>query len=498
MTTRIHKAAWPTLNQLWALATITLLALRVQLTPIAPNDFWWHIATGRAIVQTGGVPLVDRFSYTQYGQPYFNQPWLAQTFMYGVYQIGGAELLELLQGVLIAVSFGIMYHICRREGVGTRAATIATLSGALIAMGNWQIRPQTYALLPCIAAISILLEWRRSGKARLWALPLLMLVWVNLHGTFTLLLVMCGLVWLGAAIERVWRQTGRSWREIGVLAAWGVVTLVATVANPRGFGIWQYVAGLLTNQSVSQLVSEWASPFHDYRSTNTMLFFVLLALFVGLCAWRWRRIALADMLLVLPFLLLALQSVRNILWFGVVATPLAARLLASHAQQSRSKTTEIVLINRLIAGLLIALLVATLPWWKQDIGLPPALGDLLSAETPIAATVELKNLPQRPQRMFHDMSFGSYLIWEVPEQRVFVDPRIELYPYEQWIDYIELGQGKNVDAMVEKYDFDGWLLDPQAQAELVSVLERNNRWQRMFTTEEAVYFGPRLIAHQSP
>jgi hypothetical protein len=221
---------------------------------------------------------------------------------------------------------------------------------------------------------------------------------------------------------------------------------------------------------------------------------VLLALFVALCAWRWRRISLADVLLVLPFLLLALQSVRNILWFGVVATPLAARLLAGEAQPTRRKPTEIVLINRLIAGLLIALLVATLPWWKEEVGLPPVLGDLLSAETPVAATVELQKLPQRPQRLFHDMSFGSYLIWETPQQHVFVDPRIELYPYEQWIDYIELGQGKNIDAMVQKYGFDGWLLDLQAQADLISALESDTRWQRMFTTDEAVYFGPRLTA----
>jgi hypothetical protein len=112
----------------------------------------------------------------------------------------------------------------------------------------------------------------------------------------------------------------------------------------------------------------------------------------------------------------------------------------------------------------------------------------------VAATVELQKLPQRPQRLFHDMSFGSYLIWETPQQHVFVDPRIELYPYEQWIDYIELGQGKNIDAMVQKYGFDGWLLDLQAQADLISALESDTRWQRMFTTDEAVYFGPRLTA----
>lgn len=498
MSTSARRLDWPSLDQLWALATVTLLALRVQLTPIAPNDLWWHLATGRLIWLTGSVPTVDRFSYTQYGEPYFNQPWLAQLIMFGGYQAGGAALLELLQAVLIGVSFAMMYTMCRREGVGPRASTIATLAGALIAMGNWQIRPQTYALLPCISTLALLLEWRRTGRGPLWVLPLLMLVWVNLHGTFTLLLVLCGLVWLGAVWERVWHQRGRTWRECCTLAAWSAAALLATLANPHGIGIWGYVAGLLGNQSVSQLVTEWASPFNDLHSANTWLFFVLLACFLALAAWRWRRLTLADGLLVLPFLLLALQSVRNILWFGIVATPLTARLLAAPAPTSRRRSTEIVLLNRLIAGLLLGLLVATLPWWKEQLGLPPALGLLLSAETPVAATEQLRALPQRPARLFHDMGFGSYLIWAAPEQRVFVDPRIELYPYQQWIDYIELGQGKAVDTLTRRYGFDGWLLDPQAQAGLVAALEQDDRWQRMFTTDEAVYFGPRLRAAQAP
>ncbi len=498
MTRSQGKAAWPSLDQLWALATVALLVLRVQLTPIAPNDFWWHIATGRLIVQTGRVPAVDHFSYTQYGQPYFNQPWLAQVFMYGGFQLGGAALLELLQAVLIGITFALMYRLCRAEGAGSRAATIATLAGALIAMGNWQIRPQTYALLPCILTLMILLQWRRTGTGFLWALPLLMVLWVNLHGTFTLLLVLCGLVWLGAVIERGLGSSGRTWRECTVLALWSTGALVATLLNPHGVQIWSYVAGLLTNRAVGQLVTEWVSPFRDLQSPNTVLFFVLLLLFLALATWRRRRVTLADVLLVLPFLLLALQSVRNILWFGIIATPLTARLLAAGEPQSSRRPVELAFMNRLIGALLLGLLAATLPWWKEALGLGPALGNLLSAETPVHATQQLRSLPQRPQRLFHDMGFGSYLIWAAPEQPVFVDPRIELYPYTQWVDYIELGQGRRVTDLADKYGFDGWLLDPEAQSGLVAALDADPRWQRLFETEEAIYFGPQPRAARAP
>jgi len=490
MSTTSRRRAWPSLEQLWGLTAITLLALRVQLTPIAPNDFWWHIATGRMIVQSGEIPNVDHFSYTQYGQPYYNQPWLAQLLMYSGYRLGGAAMLELLQALLIALSFTLLYLLCRRDGAGPRVAAVVILAGALVAMDNWQIRPQTYAVPLFTSTLTILWTWRRGEYAPLWALPLLMLVWVNLHGTFMLLIVLCGSVWLGTAIEQLRNHTKAVWRRHIELALWSSLALLAILVNPRGLGILRYVAGLLSNQSVSELVTEWASPLRHIDEPMTIVFLSLLTGFVVLAMWRWRRLSITDVLLVLPFAVLALQSVRNILWFGIVVIPVASRLLASSAPPRRRRV-EIVLLNRLIAGLLALLLVATLPWWKEKLNLPPTLGRLLSSQTPVLAITRLRELPQQPERLYHEMGFGSYLIWATPDQPVFVDPRIELYPYDQWHDYITLGQGKEIDGLVKKYGFDGWLVNPETQADLVQALDEHPAWQQAFATDEAIYFGPK-------
>jgi hypothetical protein len=485
-----RETAWPSLDQIWVIALVALVMLRVQLTPIMPNDFWWHIAVGRMIAETGEIPRVDHFSYTQSGQAYYNQPWLAQLLMYGGYQLGGPALLALLQALLLGGSVWLLYTICRREGANVRLATGCTLVGALVAMDNWQIRPQTYAVPLCIATLGILLAWRRSGRASLWALPLLMLVWANLHGTFTLLLVLCGLVWLGAVAERLWFGGQRTWHQCGTLALWSALALLATLLNPRGIGIGGYVVGLLTNRSVGGLVKEWASPLRLINEPMTWIFFGVCAGIVAIMVWRRRVVGLTDLLLLLPFAVLACQSVRNILWFGIVAAPICARVLSSGAQTTRPRPAGVVFMNRLIAGLLALMVVSTQPWWKGTLGLPPELGNLLSTTTPITATEQLRELNQRPQRLFHEMGFGSYLAWA--EQPVFIDPRIELYPYEQWRDYITLGQGREVDELAQKYRFDGWLVDPQEQAGLVAALDRHPAWQQVFTADQAVYFAPRL------
>src|SRR4051794_39346844 len=90
-----------TLDHVWLASAIMLIALRPLLTPIPPNDFWWHLATGRLIVSQGAIPTVDSFSYTRLGEPFFNQGWLAQLLMYGLYQLGGIPLIYIVQALVI-------------------------------------------------------------------------------------------------------------------------------------------------------------------------------------------------------------------------------------------------------------------------------------------------------------------------------------------------------------------------------------------------------------
>lgn len=472
--------------------TIALVALRVQLTPVMPNDFWWHLATGRLIAQTQHIPAADTWSFTQHGQPYFNQPWLAQLWMYGVYQVGGVPLLAVLQAAMLAGTFALVYRICQHEGAGPRVAALATLLGAFMGFDNWQIRPQSYALPLFVSTLAIVLRWRRTGHASLWCLPLLMIVWVNLHGTFILLLALCGMVWLGAVTTRWRSQTGPSWRTCAVFAGWTALSLAATMLNPAGIGTWRYVGGLLGNRAVQGLVTEWASPFHDLRAPMTIVFLVLLGALGVVLVWRRQRLQLGDVLLLAPFGVLAFQSVRNVLWFGIVAAPVAARLLA--VQRPALQRSGVVLLNRMVTALLAGMLVLTLPWWKERLDLPPELGTLLAPQTSTDAVAQLAALPQRPQRLFHDMGVGSYLIWAMPEQGVFVDPRIELYRYEQWRDYILLANGRDIDTLAARYNIDGWLVSIKEQPELIAALDNDRNWQRVFATPDAVLFGARTAA----
>jgi hypothetical protein len=484
-TSRARYGPLVRLEHVWFSLVPLLVALKVLLTPISPHDFWWHLAYGRAIIETRAIPTTDSFSFTRGGAHYFDQPWLAQVLMYLGYQFVGAAGLQLLQTCVVAGAYALLVRVAEDAGAGRRAAVLATLLAASATYDNWQIRPQTYVLPLWIAVIWLLDRWRRHG-IQPWALIPLVALWSNLHGTFTLPLVLAGLVLAGETV-RCWRGTGE--RDRGGLFRLGAIiglSVLGSCANPHGARVWQYAFALLGNRAVKELVTEWAPP--GFQTASGTLFFVILMLAVVALFFRRRQVTLTEMLALGPFLMLALSAGRNIIWFAA----LAAALLAPHwpAHPRRHQRYESGMINVLLLALLgLPVLLATPPL-KASLDLPPRLGALLHPETPLAAVKQMERLETRPQRLFHDSGFGSYLMWTVPEQPVFIDPRIEHYPLAQWLDYINLGQGRDMEILEQRYQIDGYLVNPVSQSGLLEALRANPAWRETIQTDAASLFQP--------
>lgn len=490
----------PTLDHVYLAAVLVLLALRPLLTPIRPHDFWWHIATGRTIVATGDIPQVDAFSFTRAGEPFYNQSWLAQLLMYGLHRLGGVELLLIVQALVIILAYGLLLRLCTLRTGRFRLSAGLLLLSLPLSFDNWTIRPQTYTFPLFVAFLTILTEGRLGRRSRLWLLPMLMVLWVNLHGSFVLGLVLIGITLVGELLAALRRRPLEASADArcsplaallsplsAQLALWGALAALATMVNPRGPAVLGYVGSLLGSSAVSSLVTEWAPP--TVHEASGAIFFAFVIVLAAVLIYARSRPPLTDMLLVGAFFWLALGAGRSIVWFGFVATPLLAAQAATLLPPARTMAPGAPVLNGLLIGLLGLLLFASLPWIKPSV-FPPQVGALLSHETPVAAVEALRALPDRPRRLFHSMRYGSYLIWAAPEQKVFVDPRIELYPYELWVDYITLGQSRDAAALLERYRIDGLLLDAEEQRPLIAWARDRADWTLRYEDARTVLFIP--------
>jgi hypothetical protein len=490
-----------TFDRVWLLAAVSLVAFSVLRNPVLPYDSWWHLAMGREIAAQGRIPTSDTFSFTRNGHPWFNAYWLGQLLFYQLHHVGGMELLLLVQSVLLTVAYAGLLWLCVRTS-SRRKLSAAFLMVVVIplSMGNWYLRPQSYAI-PLFAAFMIVIhQYKQRTRAALYALPLVMVGWVNIHGSFVLGLVLMGAAVVGEVLDRRFRSGGSEGEVLprpGLtpMIGWGIATAAATLVNPRGIGALAYVRDLTQNDAVRRAVSEW-QPL-TVNEVGGVIFFGLLGICFLAFVYSRRPLLPSEALLFMGFLLLALSARRNVMWFVFVAAPIVLPHLAElFPRLLRDGSEGNPRLNRLVAALLAVLVVSCLPWVKPLVW--GSAKPLLGTDTPVKAADYLRGAPDRPRHLFHENGYGAYLIWAVPDQPVFIDPRFELYPLSQWEDYMMLSRGHDVEPLLAKYDIDGLLLSRAQQGRLIDAVrhDRCDRWEERYSDEISVYFARRPGAPQ--
>ncbi len=210
-------------------ALALIYAAFAGLRTVAEPDLGWQLATGRWVVQHKAIPYVDVLSYTGAGQEWI-YPILSQVILYCVFLAGGYVLLSWLA---VAACAGSVAITLRR---GQAVSAILALIAVPIIAQRTPPRAEMFSEVLLAAFVSLLWHYHRSGSGRLWLLPPLMLLWVNLHLGFIAGLGMCGayvFLELGEVLVSARRRDALA--RLRAAAPWLVLTFGATFLNPWGY-----------------------------------------------------------------------------------------------------------------------------------------------------------------------------------------------------------------------------------------------------------------------
>jgi len=120
------------LIRFWMPAALLLAVFAFSVPTIPSADMWWHLSTGRYILQNHSIPHTDPFSATAAGKPWIAHEWLADILFYGAYSALGSAGLLLLTAAVLSLAFWLAYA---RSG-GNEVARIVTLG-----LGVWSASP---------------------------------------------------------------------------------------------------------------------------------------------------------------------------------------------------------------------------------------------------------------------------------------------------------------------------------------------------------------------
>jgi hypothetical protein len=467
----------------------------------------WHIRNGQQILATRAVTRQDSFSYTMTGRPWFAWEWLYDFGAGVIYSRMGLNGVVFLSALLIAGAFaGLFRKAVARSRYPLIAAFLVVL--AIFASSiHFLARPHLFTWAFTLIFWDILDSGSERGPRRLYWLPALMLLWVNIHGGFLVGLALIALYFLGAVWEAVTAHARdkTTARRLGIV---GLLSFVATFFNPYGYKLWLHIYGYLGNRFYMNNIQEFLSPnFHGAAEK----FFAALLLFslLGLAVNR-SRLRASHLLVILFSVYFGLYAARNIpiasillvltvtpLLAGAVEQGSAAHELAPRARAlfqrwknfaARMAGTELGLRGHLLplAAVVITLFVCLN---GGRLGARPLMHAHFDGKRfPIGAADFLAAHGIRSQ-VFNPDYWGGYLIYRLgPGYKVFMDDRHDFYGEPFVRDYLKVKRIEPGWQEVLEKQRVNWVLIPPDWA-LANALKELPQWRVIYDDHRAILFA---------
>lgn len=515
---KIERGTWSLprvrIEHIWLSLPILLVAGFGFLLKLRLVDFWWHLKAGEIIVTTRSLPRTDLFSFTCAGKLFVLQNWLVEILYYATYRAGGLQLIVFLNALLLVLALLPIYALCREATTSLRLSVLATLLAAVSLLYFGSVRTQVFSFVLFGVYYWVLSGYRQRRRDWLFTLPMLMALWINLHGAFVLGLGLIGIFLVAEAARRFFHgpiQDVLSVRELGRLALVLVVSAIATLANPETYKIYAYVRTVAgTAYSRSQIL-EWQIPRVD-DVEGILLFYGPFFITLAVLVFSRRKPDITEFVLFLAFAVFALMAIRNAVWFVLISAPILARYLprvdwmgfleplrrfravgslADWVVSRKSAEAPIrYRLNRQIAVLMLTIIVLVSPWIYPHLGNPIFGSTLWEKTTPVSAMDYIQQQGLQGN-FFHPQFYGDYLIWRLwPQQRSFIDGRVHLFDDAVIQNYRLVFRDSHWAEHLSQYDIKYLLLSKSEEDNrmMMDAARASAGWRILYEDAEAVLF----------
>lgn len=362
-------------------------------------DIGWHIRTGQYIL-IHGIPRYDPFSYSMPSYPFINHEWLSDVLIFLLYSLGG---LYGVSGIFAIFAAGSIWLGILRTRINIWTIAIISVWSYMLLLYSAN-RPLIFSWFFFSATLYIICSEKFLSKI-VWILPLIILLWTNMHGSFPL-----GIFLISIGLLYRWQRKELSLRKTSLLLS---SCLLATMINPYHIALWQTVWQTVTNGIGNGAIAEW---FPAYYSPLFLSIFVLAVIGGTLIVIKPKLFSPLEKILYASLLLLCLISTRLTPYWLFIAFPVLLKglsLLPKHA-----KTEKFYYLQKFLAVIIIilAIYVFNTAYTQTQI---------LSEEHayPQQAIRYLKMHPIKGH-LLSIYNWGGYLLWKLPDQKDFVDGRM--------------------------------------------------------------------------
>jgi len=484
-------------NKFWMnmliMGILFITILNTLSITVADPDLWGNLAFGRLFWESGRFPYQDVYSYVPTLNPWICHEWLTGVIFYPLYKETGALGLQFIRYLISILTVVLIYLTARKRGADLLGAAVALfITIGFLGIGYSPVRAQVFTYCFFALTLYLLEKVRRTGRWHvMFVIPIIMIIWCNLHGGFVAGLGLIALYLLGEFLSR------HSFLPyLWILLLSGIATLV----NPYGLKYWAHILYAVTIMPKKE-ISEWVSILQLFGTGSSVEFFyysLIIVIFLLLIWWgKWRDITAGLVLSVTLYV--GLSHTRHMVFFLILTGAYMPVLLTPYIQRVMSWSLVIDLQHRLgkkIPAFLSIVLISygaynflcSTPWTLRIPSKPQ--GDNNWVYYPVAAINFIKDQSLSGNLIiFYD--WGEYALWRLyPQCRVAIDGRYEVYPEtvrKEYFDFFFVRE--NWERFLKHYPPDMLLI--KTPSKIYSLIQKEPDWRQVFADS-----GSALFLHQ--
>lgn len=457
--------------------------------PLWDPDFWWHMKTGGYILNHISLPDKDPFTNISPERNQLRQDvilkgyWLAQVILHIIWSSFSIKGIILLRAIVLTLTLFIIY-LSLRHNTAPHIVSIAILLVGGVLLYFTGERPQMFSFPIICLLVSLIDAYLKKGSRWFYAIPFLMLLWANLHGSF-----MLGTLLLGSliVIELIKYKIGRSdlsKRQLSIFIIINIIAIGSSLINPVS-----YKPFLLYKELHSEIMSagaiEHMSPIRlaiVYK--RYFIYFWLLSAFVLMCIFLKMKIN-SWHLITLGLFILSLSGARYMVFFAIVA-PFALKDI--NDLRIFNKKWLSLFISFIIILIIISGIIRNKPFNFSILNTYPHNA---------VNFIKRSNLKGN---IFNYLDWGGFLMANLPDSRVFIDGRLlsedRYSAYSIIIEGVEIGDKKEWKGLLNENRIDMIILplnDPNIgePLRLIPLLLIDKSWSLLYSDTISMVFVKR-------
>ena len=502
-------------NYVFVLLFVLLFVFSVHNLDSIGQDIGRHLKAGEVIWQTKAIPNTNLFSFTEPDARFINHHWLSEVVLYKIFNLFGFPGLILIKVLLIFLSFFLLFLISRKHSRFWPLAISFALS-MLIFIARTEVRPEIFSFVMLGFFLFSIFKAKYENNYRyLWFLPVLELLWVNLHIYFFIGPLLIAVFFLDRLANkdfapRLKAEVGKiaeghrllsaGFTRIKILSLITLLVGVATFINPSGikgallpFNILnEYGYRIAENQTIFFLNKYFGFNISIFTFELSVVILTVALLFnVKKLKLRFFETAVAAF-----FIYAGFRMLRNLPLYALASLPIMAAALSdgwdSFTPRLKAEVGKIAK-PLFAAGIILVIFMVVSNKFYELTKSPKEFN--LSAPNGLERAVNFVKGHKIEGPLFNNFDIGGYLIWQFyPEERVFVDNRPEGYSVK-FFEEIYKPMQENPEKWKElsekygiNYIFFGHQDNTPWAQEFLSNIKKDKDWPVVYVNEKAIIF----------